>query len=129
MLYEIRLKCPCPNVGCPNPNTLGSWSHRGCSGELYINKYGMINCKKCGDNCHIFDSKFKCSDEEDFGISNMTKIYAAIVVVGQMDDVDPEISEFCEELSNLLIQERKRRKKDNDNNNNNNFRKSLYLID
>ena len=45
MLYEIRFKCPCPNVGCPNPVKLRSWTYSGCNGELYINKYGMINCK------------------------------------------------------------------------------------
>ena len=125
MLYEIRFKCPCPNVGCPNPDKLRSWTHSGCSGELYINKYGMINCKTCGNDCHIFDSKFKCSYEENFGESNMIKIYAAIAAVGQLDDRDPEISEFYCELLDLLCEERKNRKKDN----NNNFRKSLYLID
>ena len=125
MLYEIRFKCPCPNVDCPNPNKLRSWTHSGCNGELYINKYGMINCKKYGEDCHVFDSKFKCSDEENFGESYMIKIYAAIAAVGQMDDGDPEISEFYFELLDLLCEERKNRKKDN----NNNFRKSLYLID
>ena len=54
MPYEIRFKCPCPNIDCPNPNKLRSWTHSGCSGELYINKYGMINCKKCEDDYHIF---------------------------------------------------------------------------
>ena len=70
----------------------------------------MINCKKCEDDYHIFDSRFKCSDEENFGESNMTKIYAAIAAVGQMDDGDPEMSEFCEELLDSLSEERKRRK-------------------
>jgi len=127
MLYEIRFKCPCPNIDCPNPNKLSSWTHSGCSGELYINKYGMINCKKCGDDCHAFDSKFKCSDEENFWESNIKKIYVANAAVGQMDGLGPEISEFYNELSDLLCEERKNRKKDNDNNNN--YRKSLYLID
>ena len=48
MLYEIRFKCPCPNIGCPEPNKLRTWYHREpCNGELFLNKYGMINCKKC----------------------------------------------------------------------------------
>ena len=112
MPYQIRFKCPCPNIDWqnPSPNKLRSWIHSGCSGELYINKYGMINCKKCDADYHIFDSRFKCSDEENFGQSNMTKIYAAIAAVGQMDDGDPEMSEFCEELLDSLTEERKRRK-------------------
>lgn len=110
MPYEIRFKCPCPNIGCPNPNKLRCWIHSNCRGELYINKYGMINCKKCDVDYHIFDSKFKCGDEENFGESNMTKIYAAIAAVGQMDTGDPEMSEFCEELLDSLSEERKRRK-------------------
>ena len=107
---EIRFKCPCPNIGCPNPNKLRCWTHSNCHGELYINKYGMIKCKKCEDDYHIFDSRFKCGDEQNFGESNMTKIYAAIAAVGQMDNGDPEMSQFCEDLLDSLNEERQRRR-------------------
>ena len=110
MPYEIRFKCTCPNIDCPNPNKLRNWTHKDCSGELYLNKYGMINCKKCEADYHIFDSRFKCSDEKNFGESNMTKIYAAIAAVGQMDNGDREMSEFLDELLDSLNEERKRRR-------------------
>ena len=110
MPIEIRFKCPCPNIGCPNPNKMNDWIHDSCDGDLYLNKYGMINCKKCNDEYHIFDSRFKCGDESNFGESNMTKIYSEIAAVGQMDDGDPEMSEFLEELLDELNDERKRRK-------------------
>ena len=42
---------------------------------------------------------------------SMPKIYAAIAAVGQMDNGDPEMSEFCEELLDSLSEERNRRKK------------------
>ena len=126
MLYEIRFKCPCPNVRCPNRGKLRSWTHSGCNGELYINKYGMINCKKCGEDCHVFDSKFKCSDEENFGKSYRTSIIQACANVDHLDDGDDEKRDFCEEFLIKLIEEHRNREKDN---NNNNFRKSLYLID
>ena len=112
MPYEIRFKCPCPNLGCPDPNKLRTWCHRDpCNGELFLNKYGMINCKKCKTQYHIFDSIFKCGDEINYGKSNTTKIYAAIAAVGQIDNGDSEMSEFCEELLDELNEERKRRKK------------------
>jgi len=126
MLYEIRFKCPCPNIGCRNRNKLRNWTHSGCNGELYINKYGMINCKKCGDGCHVYDSKFKCSDEENFGESRTTIIIQACANIDHWDDGDDEKTEFWQELLIQLCEERRNREKDN---NNNNFRKSLYLID
>lgn len=116
MPYEKRFQCPCPNFDCPNPNKLRTWSHsEPCNGELFLNKYGMINCKKCKKQYHIFDSKFKCGDEVNYGKSNTTKIYAAIAAVGQMDNGDPEMSEFCEKLLDELNEERNRRKKNNYN--------------
>ena len=54
MPSEIRFKCPCPNIGCPNPNKMRNWKHADpCKGELYLDKYGMINCKKCDSEHHI----------------------------------------------------------------------------
>lgn len=44
MPNEVRFKCPCPNIDCPNPNKIRNWTHEEpCNGELYLNKYGMIN--------------------------------------------------------------------------------------
>ena len=40
----------------------------------------------------------------------MTKIYAAISAVGQMDNGDPEMSQFLEDLLDELNDERKRRR-------------------
>ena len=112
MPSEIRFKCPCPNIGCPNPNKMRNWKHADpCKGELYLDKYGMINCKKCDSEHHIFDSKFKCGDETNYGETNMTKIFAAISAVGQMDNGDPEMSQFLEDLLDELNDERKRRRK------------------
>lgn len=114
MTHEIRFKCPCPNIGCPNPNKLREWKHSDpCNGDLYLNKYGLINCKKCSDEYHIFDNNFKCSDETDHLQTNMTKIYAAIAAVGQMDNGDPELPSFCEELLDSLAEERRKRRKKN----------------
>ena len=111
MPLEIRFSCPCPNIGCTNPNKMRNWTHDSCDGDLYLNKYGMINCKRCKDEYHIFDSRFKCGDESNYGESNMTKIYSAIAAVGQMDNGDPELSVFLENLLDELNDERKRRKK------------------
>lgn len=111
MPSEIRFKCPCPNIGCPNPNKMRNWKYADpCKGELYLDKYGMINCKKCDSEHHIFDSKFKCGDETNYRETNMTKIFAAISAVGQMDNGDPEMSQFLEDLLDELNDERKRRR-------------------
>ena len=112
MPEEIRFSCPCPNLGCPNPNKMRDWTHSDpCGGTLYLDKYGMISCKSCNDKYHIFDSRFKCSDERNYGETNMTKIYSAIAAVGQMDNGDPEMTAFCDELLDELTIERTRRKK------------------
>jgi len=108
---EIRFKCPCPNIDCPNPNKMRNWIHDPCDGDLYLNKYGMINCKKCDSEYHIFDSKFKCSNETNYGESSMNKIYCAIAAVGQMDNGDPEMTQFLDDLLDELDQEKKRRRK------------------
>lgn len=102
---------PLSKYRCPNPNKMRNWKHADpCKGELYLDKYGMINCKKCDSEHHIFDSKFKCGDETNYGETNMTKIYAAISAVGQMDNGDPEMSQFLEDLLDELNDERKRRR-------------------
>ena len=31
MPYEIRFKCPCPNINFPNPNKMRVWVHS-CDG-------------------------------------------------------------------------------------------------
>ena len=45
----------------------------------------------------------------------MTKIYAAIASVGQMEDGTSEMTDFCEELLDSLNEELNRRKKNDFN--------------
>lgn len=109
--YEVRFKCPCPNIGCEEDNKLKTWNHgNNCGGDLYLTKYGKINCKRCGDNYHIFDSVFKCSREKNYGQSDITKICGAIAAVGQMDDGTSEMSQFCDALLDELYEEKRKRK-------------------
>ena len=60
MSYDVRFELCCSNPDCQNFKKRLSFIHASCKGELYINRYGMINCKKCGEKYYILDSKQSC---------------------------------------------------------------------
>ena len=82
-----------------------------CDGKLYLNKYGMINCKKCSKEWYIFDSQFKCANETNFGKTNMTKIYTAIAAVGQMDNRLLKYQNFAKNYRMNSMQKKKQLRK------------------
>lgn len=112
MPYEVKFQCPCPNIGCEEDNKLKTWTHgNNCGGDLYLTKYGIINCKKCSDEYHLFDSVFKCDNEENYGKTNITKILGAIAAVAKMDNGTSELSQFCSDLLDELWDEKRKRNK------------------
>ena len=81
MSYEVRFELCCLNPDCQNHKNKMSFTHTSCGGELYINRDGMINCRKCGQKYHILDSKQACGSCGNDINSNHLQISRNIALV------------------------------------------------
>ena len=75
-----------------------SFTHTSCGGELYINRDGMINCRKCGQKFHILDSKHTCGRCRNDINSNLAPISRNIALVSSSYTRDLEMFHFYDDL-------------------------------
>ena len=96
MSYEVRLELCCLNPDCQNFKKKNSFVHGPCGGELYINRYGIINCRKCGKEYHILDSIYACGGCRNVINNNYNLIIRSIGLVAS--SYDGNIEDFYDDL-------------------------------
>ena len=109
MSYEVRFELCCLNPDCQNFKNIMSFTHASCGGELYINRDGMINCRKCGQKYHILDSKQACNRCRNDINGNHSLIFRNIALVGSSYDGNIEMINFYNDLLNNIFEKEKRR--------------------
>ena len=104
MSYEVRFELCCLNPDCQNFKKKNSFVHDSCGGELYINRYGIINCRKCGKEFHILDSKHACG-RCGYDISNnFPLITRSICLVASSSD--RSVEDFYDDLVDNLCKKK-----------------------
>ena len=104
MSYEVRFELCCLNPDCQNHKNIMSFTHASCGGELYINRDGMINCRKCGQKYHILNSKQACNRCRNDINSNPVKISYNIALVARSYARNIEMYNFYDDLvDNIFI--------------------------
>ena len=100
MSYEVRFELCCLNPDCQNFKKKNSFVHGSCRGELYINRYGIINCRKCGTKFHILDGKSACGRCGNDINNNFALIIRSIALVAS--SYDGNIENFYDDLVNNI---------------------------
>ena len=106
MSYEVRFELCCLNPDCQNHKNKMSFTHTSCGGELYINRDGMINCRKCGQKYHILDSKQVCGRCRNDINSECLSISRNIALVASSYAINIEMSKFYDDLLDNLFKKK-----------------------
>ena len=106
MSYEVRFELCCLNPDCQNYRNKLSFTHTSCGGELYINRDGMINCRKCGQKYHILNSKQACNRCRNDINSNLAPISRNIALVASSYAINIEMSNFYDDLLDNLFKKK-----------------------
>ena len=86
MSEKIDFISGCPVEGCVNRKKLIRWKHNGCGGEMWIDEYGYIECKKCSKKFKLTEMEFRCDGNHDLKKVNVFEIIRWLSMAGNSQE-------------------------------------------